>query len=157
MVAGPAFRFRRPAPAPGPGLALCLLALGSLLAACAGSSATTPPTLRVEGLSFENRSGSPISQIRLEVPATGGFVSCGHIAPGNVCSSRFPGVTYGGEPVRVSWVQGGQPWSTGELRLSPGKAVRDAGAGVVRVLVLAPGSAGVQLFPVPAGDTISRP
>lgn len=98
--------------------------------------------MAIDGLSFENRSSSPIDSIQLLVPASGNFVSCGLIAPGNTCASGFPGVAYHGEPIEISWTQGGEDWSTGRVTLEADEEIRLQGAASVVVVVLAPGSAG---------------
>jgi hypothetical protein len=99
----------------------------------------------IDGLLFENRSSTAVVNIRLFVPSSGNFVSCGHISPGATCASSFPNVDYAGEAVEVSWFQGGQEWSTGQLTLTVDEVIQSAGAGRVRVVVLAPGSAGALL------------
>ncbi len=117
------------------------------LTACTSRGEMRPAgvVLRIDGLLFENRSRSPVSSIRLFVPGTDRFVSCGRIAPGAVCASRFPGVGYNGAPVQVTWVQEGNEWSTGAVSLSADPQVAAAGRAEVRVVVLAPGSAGAVL------------
>lgn len=130
----------------------CLLAMGLLsvmLSAC-GINAERPATgeqLVIGGLTFQNQSRSMITGMQLLVAETGEFVSCGNIPPGGRCASTFPGRVYSGSPVEVSWNQGGQAWSTGSLRPSVSEEVARAGAAEVRVVVVAPGSAGVLLVP----------
>lgn len=125
--------------------ALLLLGAG----ACSTTSApqADEDQLLIDGLKFENQSRSAISAIRLLVTATGEFVSCGHIPPGGSCASGFPGRVLRGNPVEVSWSQSGQIWSTGALRVNVSEAVRAAGVAEVRVVVIAPGSAGIVLVP----------
>jgi hypothetical protein len=116
-----------------------------VLSGCAALPAGPGPALQIDGLDFENRSASPINSIRLLVPATGNFVSCGYISPGASCASGFPGVAYRAEPVEISWTQGGQEWTTGEITLQADEQVARSGAAQVMVVVLAPGSAGAVL------------
>ena len=113
-----------------------------LVCACAPSPPAGGQGVAIDGLSFENRSSSPIDSIQLLVPASGNFVSCGLIAPGNTCASGFPGVAYHGEPIEISWTQGGEDWSTGRVTLEADEEIRLQGAASVVVVVLAPGSAG---------------
>jgi len=127
----------------------CLLLL--LLTACSAAAPGPAQEVRIDRVQFENRSSTSIDSIRLLVAATGNFVSCGHIAPKGVCAAAFPQVVYQGYPVQVSWVQGGEQWSTGEASLTVDDAASAAGVGEVRVVVLAPGSAGVILLAEPAG------
>jgi hypothetical protein len=123
------------------------MALAAMLVGCAAAPGTFRDKLIIDGLTFENRSGSPVDGITLSVAATGGFVSCGRIAPGARCASGFPDVSYEGHPVEVRWYQGGAEWSTGNLTLQVDDEVRAQGRGEVRVVVIAPGSAGVLLLP----------
>ena len=122
-------------------LALCL-------SACTAQTPVSQDTaLRIDGLRFENRSRTPVESVRLIVPATGNFVSCGRIAPGASCAALFPGVAYSGHPIEIQWVQGGTDWRTGEIPLEIDPLAREAGSGEVRVLIVAPGSSGALLVP----------
>ncbi|MEM1411862.1 MAG: hypothetical protein AAGH19_05830 [Pseudomonadota bacterium] len=103
--------------------------------------------IRIDGLQFENRTASPITSIQLMAPSTGRFVACGRIAPGARCASAFPDVTYTGNSIIVTWNQGGGEYSTAVEELSVSDEVTAAGAGEVRVVVIAPGSAGILLVP----------
>ena len=124
------------------------LAAAVLLPACAMAP---PPTAAIEvnGLEFENRSRSTVSSVTLMVAATGAFVSCGNIPPAGRCATRFPERVLSGNPVELSWRQSGQDWSTGAMGLDISQEVQAAGVAQVRVVIMAPGSAGVVL--VPAG------
>ncbi len=125
---------------------LVAVLLSGVLSACAsGGGKSSSRLVRIDGLRFENRSRTPVSDIQLLLPATGEFVSCGHIAPGATCASRFPAVAYDGSPLQITWTQSGSAWSTGEVRLTPDAIIRAAGVAEVRVVVLAPGSAGAVL------------
>lgn len=115
------------------------------LSACATGPVQIGAGLLIDRVNFENRATRPINQIRLLVPATGNFVSCGFIAPGASCASGFPAVNYRGDPIEISWTQGGEEWSTGEITLQPDEQVRQAGTANVLVVVLSPGSAGAVL------------
>lgn len=125
-----------------------LTAIVLALTACAGPTSVAPQPLQVSGLVFENRSGSWVSAIRLLVPATGGFVSCGNVAPGAVCSTTFPHRAWTGDALEVTWSQSGEIWSSGSLNITPGEEVIEAGEAEVRVIISAPGSSGVTLLPV---------
>lgn len=120
---------------------------GLVLAGCATSPAGGGGALLIDGLTFENRSRSPVDGITLQVPATGGFVSCGRIAPGARCASGFPDIQYAGNPVEIRWNQGGTEWTTGLVTLQVDAEARARGRGEVYVLVIAPGSAGALLLP----------
>jgi len=131
---------------------LALWAAMLALAGCALTDEAPSPDLQITGTRIENRSQGWLAAVRLIVPATGNFVSCGNIAPQGECSTRFPEQTYSGNPVEVSWSQGGEIWSTGLLELQPDAAVLDAGAALVQVVIVGPGRAGVALLPVTGAE-----
>lgn len=117
-----------------------------LMPACAVSPPAVP-VVEVSGLEIENRSRSMVSAVTLMVAATGAFVSCGNIPPAGRCSTRFPEREFSGNPVELTWRQSGQDWSTGVMGLAISDEVRAAGEAEVRVVIVAPGSAGVLLVP----------
>ena len=130
-----------------PGLAQAAVLLATAtLSACA---ATPPraPALTINGLEIENRSRSTVNAVTLMVAATGAFVSCGHIPPAGRCATGFPERVFSGNPVELSWRQSGQDWSTGAMGLNISDEVLAAGMAEVRVVIMAPGSAGVLLVP----------
>lgn len=129
-----------------------------LLSACAGSEKPPKPAfnLQINGLIFENRSQSAVTAVRLIVPRTQNFVSCGNVPPGGVCSSRFPEVAYSGNPVEVSWSQQGQIWSTGVIEARVTEEVIEHGEAEVRVVIISPGSAAVLLVIPGEGSAGSR-
>lgn len=124
---------------------LLLVTAALAISACSSAPVKQGAGLSVDKVDFENRSASPINQIRLLVPASGNFVSCGFIAPGARCASGFPAVVYRGEPIEISWTQGGEDWSTGEITLEPDELVLQAGTANIMIVVLSPGSAGAVL------------
>lgn len=121
----------------------CLCAL--LLSACASRSAERVPLLQIEGLLIENKTQMWVTAVRILVPATGNFVSCGNITPQSMCSTTFPETSYTGNPVEVTWSQGGQIYSTGEfviqlpVDLDTGKPAR------ILVVITGPGLAGAMI------------
>ncbi|KAA9131259.1 hypothetical protein F3N42_07985 [Marinihelvus fidelis] len=127
---------------------LCGLLAAVLLAGCAAQGQVEEAgELYINGLTFENRARSYITAIRLVVPETGGFVSCGNIAPGNTCSTTFPHRVWQGLPIEVTWSQNGQIWSTGLMNVNPSAEVFEHGEAEVKVIIPAPGSASVTLLP----------
>jgi hypothetical protein len=128
---------------------LCLV-----LGACASSPASNPHSdLNIGGLSIFNRGSAYVSAAQLLVPATGNFVSCGNIAPGAVCSTAFPERTYTGNPVEVTWSQGGRIHTTGPMEVLPSEEVLEAGTAEVRIVIVSPGLAAVELLPIKSLQT----
>ena len=122
--------------------ALCLFACS------AGSIEPVKPVL-IGGMVMENQTQMYLSAVRLLVPVTGNFVSCGNIPPESMCSTTFPEATYTGNKVEITWSQGGQIHSTGEFVLQlPGDLDKKKPA-IVRVLISGQGLAGALIVQSP--------
>jgi hypothetical protein len=120
--------------------------LGMLaLAACATGSEVRDPPIQISGMVIENQTQMFVSAVRLLVPVTGRFVSCGNIAPGSMCSTTFPEAVYSGNPVEITWSQGGQIHSTGQFVLQVPADFDELKNGVVRVVISGTESAGASI------------
>jgi len=120
-----------------------------LLMACAGTTPERDPVLQIEGMSIQNQTQMWVSAVRLLVPATGNFVSCGNVPPGTSCATTFPEAGYTGNPVEITWSQGGQIHSTGLFALQlPDDPDYDRPA-MVRIVIAGPGSAGAVIVQNP--------
>ncbi|MDX2428650.1 MAG: hypothetical protein QNK22_08170 [Xanthomonadales bacterium] len=118
----------------------------ALLYACTGAPVDSGPPIKIDGMIIENQTLMYVSAVRLLVPVTGNFVSCGNIQPGSMCSTTFPEASYTGNPVEVTWSQGGQIHSTGQFVMQlPGDLDEDKPA-MVRVVISGAGSAGAQFI-----------
>ena len=122
-------------------LSLCVLSL----MACATRPLNTSP-LQIDGMAIENQTQMWISAVRLLVPVTGNFVSCGNISPGSMCSTSFPEASYTGNPVEITWSQGGQIHSTGQFVVQLPEGLDENRTAVVRVVIAGPGSAGAVII-----------
>ena len=96
-----------------------------------------------------------VSAVRLLVPVTGNFVSCGNISPESRCATTFPETDYTGNPVEITWSQGGQIYSTGQFVIQLPDDLDPERPAVVQIVITGPGSAGAMIFQRPA-DT-NRP
>jgi len=120
-----------------------------LLTACASTAMEHDPVLQIEGVSMENQTQMWVSAVRLLIPVSGNFVSCGNISPGSKCSTTFPETGYTGNPVEIAWSQDGQIHSTGQFALQlPDDLDYDKPA-MVRVVIAGPGSAGAVIVQNP--------
>ena len=124
---------------------LCVI----LLSACAAGPVDRAPPLQLEGKVIENQTQMWVSAARLLVPVTGNFVSCGNIPPGSMCSTTFPETAYTGNPVEITWSQGGQIHSTGQFALQLPEDLDKDRPAAVRVVITAPGSAGAVIVQRP--------
>jgi hypothetical protein len=121
---------------------LCTL----LLIACASKPADQVTPLQIEGLVMSNQTQMWVSAVRLLVPVTGNFVSCGNIPPGSMCSTTFPETAYKGNQIEITWSQGGQIHSTGLFVLQLPADLDDTKPALVRVVISGPGTAGAAIF-----------
>ena len=113
-----------------------------LLLACAPGSVNRDSRLQIEGMVIENQTRMWVSAVRLLVPATGNFVSCGNITPQSMCSTTFPETYYTGNPVEITWSQGGQIHSTGQFVVQLPDDLDEDRPATVRIVIAGPGSAG---------------
>ena len=128
-----------------PGKATLLLFSSLLLLSCSTQSVVKTP-LQIDGMIIENQTQAWVSAVRLLVPATGRFVSCGNIPPGSMCSTTFPEAAYSGNKVEITWSQGGQIHSTGQFVVQLPEDLEDGKTVVVQVVIAGPGSAGAVIF-----------
>jgi len=95
---------------------------------------------------MNNQTQMWVSAVRLLVPATGNFVSCGNIPPGSMCATTFPETAYTGNQIEITWSQGGQIHSTGLFVLQLPADLDDNKPALVRVVISGPGTAGAAIF-----------
>lgn len=117
---------------------LCILAL----VACSATPVERNPSIEISGVAIENQTLMFIYAVRLMVPATGNFVSCGNISPESMCSTTFPGSAYAGEPVEITWSQGGEIHSTGPFTMQLPDPLDKNRPATVRVVITGPDAAG---------------
>lgn len=116
------------------------------LGSCATQPANKTSPFQIDGMAIENQTQMWVSAVRLLVPVTGNFVSCGNIPPGSMCSTTFPETSYTGNPVEITWSQGGQIYSTGQFVVQLPDDLDKSKAAVVRVVIAGPGSAGAVII-----------
>lgn len=117
---------------------LCIMPLVT----CSTGPVERNPVIEISGVVIENRTLMFISAVRLMVPATGNFVSCGNISPESMCSTTFPGSAYSGNPVEITWSQAGEIHSTGPFAMQRPNELDDSRSAMVRVVITGPGAAG---------------
>jgi hypothetical protein len=113
-----------------------------LLTGCSSNPVNKTPPILISELVFENQTRMTVSAVRLLVPATGGFVSCGNINAGTECSTTFPEREYTGNEVEITWSQAGQIYSTGLFTILLPDDIETDKHAYVRVVLAGPGSAG---------------
>ena len=123
-------------------LGMCVLLISACASQAVDKSENSAEGVQIKGLIIENQSMMWITAARLLVPATGDFVSCGNITPKSRCATTFPETDYSGNPVQITWSQGGQIHSTGDYVLELPEDVDIERPAMVRVVITAPGTAG---------------
>jgi hypothetical protein len=101
--------------------------------------------VRITGMVMENHTQMYVSAVRLLVPVTGSFVSCGNIPPGSMCSSTFPEAAYTGNPVEITWSQGGRIHSTGQFVVQLPSDLDEDRPVQVHIVISGPGLAGAMI------------
>ncbi len=115
--------------------AVCMLA-------CASRAVDSATPIQIEGMVIENQTLMWVTAARLLVPVTGNFVSCGNISPESSCATTFPETDYTGNPVEITWSQGGQIHSTGQFVIQLPDDLEEGRPVLVRIVIAGPGSAG---------------
>ena len=118
----------------------------ALLFACSAAPVDSGPPVQIGGMVIKNQTLMYVSAVRLLVPLTGNFVSCGNIAPESMCSTTFPEATYTGNPVEITWSQGGQIHSTGQFVMRLPDDLDEDKPVKVLVVISGAGSAGAQFI-----------
>jgi len=121
-----------------------------LLMACASGSVESAPPLQIAGLVINNQTQMWVSAARLLVPVTGNFVSCGNISPQSSCATTFPETEYTGNPVEITWSQGGQIYSTGQFVIRLPDDLDPDRPAVVQIIITGAGSAGAMIVQRPS-------
>ena len=110
--------------------------------ACAAAPVDRAPPVQIAGMVMQNQTQMYISAVRLLVPTTGNFVSCGNIPPGSMCSTTFPEAAYTGNPVEITWSQGGQIHSSGQFTVQLPGDLDISRPAQVHIVISGPGLAG---------------
>jgi uncharacterized protein YceK len=115
--------------------------------------ASAPPDARqssgqsifISGVVIRNELPYPVTDVMIEVPASGGFAGCGTILPRTACSNSFQNVDYRANAALIRWKEHGQPQQTEEFTLQAPDSALPGSEFIVEVIVFAPGQAGARL------------
>ncbi len=95
-------------------------ALAAFILIVAGCTSLPPmKPVAVGGLVFNNSTPQVVQDVRLQVPKTGGFITCNMVLPGSSCATTFPSRQYRGGAIVISWRQAGQAFSSGKIQIRP--------------------------------------
>jgi hypothetical protein len=107
------------------------------------------PALIIEGFLIRNKLPYTVTDVMIDVPATGGFAGCGNILAGSYCRSTFQPVDYRANAVVISWQERGESHRTDAFVIDVPAHLENGGAAVIEVIIFAPGQAGAQLTQSP--------
>lgn len=100
--------------------------------------------ITVDGIIIQNGLAYPVTDVMIEVPATGGFAGCGNILPRTECRTSFPARGYSGNPVVVSWKEYGAPQQTDEFVVKLPEHLQPGDSAWLEVVVFMSGQAGAR-------------
>ena len=126
-----------------PALLLSLLAAGC--AAPGQVRETQQPSVTIDGLTIRNELAYPVTDVMIEVPATGAFAGCGTVLPRTECSNRFEQLDYQAHAVRIRWREHGREQSTSEFVIDVPAGLEPQRPARVEVILFSPGQAGARL------------
>lgn len=106
---------------------------------------TKPPSVTIDGLTIRNELAYPVTDVMIEVPATGAFAGCGTVLPRTECSNRFEQLDYQAHAVRIRWREHGREQSTGEFVIEVPAGMKPERPARVEVILFSPGEAGARL------------
>jgi len=109
------------------------------------------PHLQITGVEIYNGLPYSVRDVRILVPASGDFVSCGQILPDSSCSTTFPARDYRENPVQLNWTEHGQAQSTKPFKIRAPQAAQPGQSAYIRVEVFAAGQAGAKLLLLETG------
>ncbi len=130
-------------------LTIAGLGAAAILQGCATATASdskvSQPGVVIEGIEIRNELAYPVTDVMIEVPATGAFAGCGNLLPRSGCSNAFEGVDYRSTAVVIRWKERGAAHSTGEFVIKIPADLQPGRPAVVEVVITAPGEAGARL------------
>lgn len=128
---------------------LAVLAAAGVLQSCAAALPGGPNATRAEvvvaGVEIRNELAYPVTDVLIEIPATGAFAGCGNLLPRTACSNAFEGVDYRSSAVLIRWKERGADHSTGEFVIEIPADLQPGKPALVEVVIFAPGEAGARL------------
>jgi uncharacterized protein YceK len=123
--------------------------LACLVAGCSAvqteSRAGSAAGIHVEGIIIQNGLYYPVTDVMVEVPATGAFAGCGNIIQRSECRTSFPARDYGGSAVVVSWKEHGSAHQTDPFVVKLPETAVPGDVFWLEVVVFSAGQAGARL------------
>ena len=115
-----------------------------------GGGAQQMPSVKVSGIDIagiiiRNALNYPVTDVVVEVPATGRFVGCGNILPRTECKTSFPKVDYRKNGIQVTWSERGESKATDEFVVEAPVWSKAGDSLWLEVIIYSTGLAGARL------------
>lgn len=110
---------------------------------------STGSGIDIDGIIISNELLYPVTDVMVEVPATGNFAGCGNILGRSQCSTSFPSAEYRQNAIVVSWKEYGKPHRTAEFVVRIPAGMQPGSVAWLEVIVFAAGQAGAKLVTPP--------
>ncbi len=98
----------------------------------------------VEGIVISNELPFPVTDVMINIPATGGFAGCGNIMQASACRTSFVAVDYRADAMVVSWKEYGKPHATGSFVVEAPEGMDPEKPVWLRVVIFAMGQAAAE-------------
>lgn len=131
---------------------LVLILLGFLHACSSAEPTPAEPEssgINIEGIIIRNQLAYPVTEVMVQVPATGGFAGCGNIVQRTACSTSFPAADYRRNAIVISWREHGAVQGTDEFIVAVPDGMAPGTSAWLEVIVYAKGQAGARLVTDP--------
>ena len=125
------------------------VALLGMLTACGGGAQQMPSAkdsgIDIAGIIIRNALAYPVTDVMVEVPATGRFAGCGNIFPHTECKTSFPEVDYRRNGIQVTWSERGESKATDEFVVDTPAWSKAGDSLWLEVVIYSAGLAGARL------------
>ena len=108
-----------------------------------------PSRINVEGIIIRNQLPYVVTDVMVEVPASGAFAGCGNIIQRTACSTSFPTADYRSNAIVIRWKERGVPQATDEFVVAVPDGMAPGTSAWLEVVVYAKGQAGARLITDP--------
>jgi len=125
---------------------LCTVMLPACAPLTGGQQQAEPTGIVIAGMVIRNELPFPVTDVMINVPATGAFAGCGNILPRSECRTSFEAVDYAGNALLVSWKEYGEPHQIPEFIISIPKDLDAERPAWLEVVIFAMGQAGARLI-----------
>jgi hypothetical protein len=121
---------------------LCAAVLHGCASTTSEPERAEPADVVIEGMVIRNELLFPVTDVMVNVPATGAFVGCGNILQGSECRTSFEAVDYSGNALVVSWKEYGTQHQTDEFVVDVPRNLDAGRPAWLEVVIFAMGQAG---------------